>query len=103
MWEVFTKLKPIGISFPLMSIHESDYDALGELKDSGVSFIFGVSGADVDTSRDKIAEHIVSIGQRIGFAEEEWLASVALSPVCGLVGMSASQARHNLESLGKVL
>ena len=98
---------PFGLvtsaGFKAISIDASLYgpklpDVLGEQSDAGNLMALGISAQNVKTG----IEFLRTLASQIGFSTQTLAQHVLLSPPCGLISMSLSQARETIEMLNLI-
>lgn len=87
-WDIAAAVGFIGLSIPATAVVP---ERAGEHIERGGYLVLGT---DEPTARD-----IAALGSRVGYSSGAWACHIGISPTCGLVGMSLSQARARMEQL----
>lgn len=84
-----------AVSVDLTLHRAADDVALGEALDAGVRLIAGVVPAtgQVRPAEGSVVAPVLGLGSRLGFAPDDLVPRVALSPTCGLAGATPSWVR----------
>ncbi|MFI6323976.1 methionine synthase [Nonomuraea sp. NPDC050556] len=92
-----------GISMDASLLRRRDDDAIGEAIDAGVAFFMGVVPGVSATLPDigVIAQPVIDLWRRLGFAPDRLASQVVMTPACGLAGASPSYARAALRACAK--
>lgn len=85
-----------GISVDMSLLRTSDYDALGELVDAGVSLWLGAVPVTGATTFAAVRDEITTLWRALGFAAADLATSVVPTPACGLAGATPEQVRRVL-------
>lgn len=73
----------------------SDYDALGEAVDAGVSLWLGVlPGTNAAVSLDRARSAVTTLWSALGFAAADAAERIVPTPACGLAGATPGYARR---------
>jgi hypothetical protein len=89
-----------ALSVDASRLQRSDYDALGEAVDAGLSLWLGVAGQD--GTLDAARQAIRGLWSDLGFAADELAGAVVPTPPCGLAGATPDQVRRVLAVLRDV-
>lgn len=87
-WDVAAAAGFRGLSVPASAVVP---ERAGEHIDRGGYLVLGI---DEPSTRE-----LAALGNRVGYSSGEWASHIGVSPTCGLVGMSLSQARARMERL----
>lgn len=88
-----------ALSVDASTLRRSDYDALGEVVEAGVSLWLGVVGATASSTLDSARQQIRSLWAELGFAPEQLAGSVVPTPACGLASATPDHVRSVLSIL----
>lgn len=104
-----------GVPFPLLRAAGADalavdrslitpaqYDALGEIVDSGASLWLGVLAHDVMADHRTAVAAVTGLWRDLGFAPAELATRVVPTPTCGLANATDAQVRRVLSVLRDV-
>ena len=82
-----------------VSLYDSQLpDVLGECSDAGNLMVLGMSAKDVKTG----INYLKRLANQIGFSTQTLAQHILLSPPCGLISMSLSQARETIGMLNLI-
>lgn len=90
-----------GISLDAATLSPADDEVLGEAVEAGLGLLLGLLPArDLDPQLSDPAASLAparSLWRRLGFPAERLPVTVAVTPACGLAGVSSEQARTTMQ------
>lgn len=105
VWPVIASLRPDSFSFDLTQLATGDAEPLGTWLESGAGTVFGVwptdrpaAPQDPDLATGLVGDWLHRLGLRVG----EMPGAVAVSPRCGLAGVSQRDAVTALRGVREV-
>jgi hypothetical protein len=89
-----------AISVDAARLHRSDYDALGEAVEAGVSLWLGVVPTTATPGPlDALTQPIRTLWSELGFPTEQLASAIVPTPGCGFAGASPADVRRGLSRL----
>ena len=81
-------------------IDDATLDALGEAIDTGMSLWLGAIPTDsVNPSAARVADAVIALWNKLGFAPSLLADSIVVTPACGLAGSTPDAAQRILREL----
>jgi methionine synthase II (cobalamin-independent) len=95
-WKVLLQSSISAISVDAGTLQVADLEAIAEFVDSGRDVVLGVVSSSTPTRRpvvEEVAEAVVAVTDRLGFARSALSDRIGVSPACGLAGATPQWAR----------
>jgi methionine synthase II (cobalamin-independent) len=102
-FEIITEAGADAVSFDLSLLRHGDYDKFAEIVEGGSGLLIGAlsvpSGNGGERTRptpERTADAVREVWRKIGLPPASCAEQVVITPVCGLAGVSPTQARDAL-------
>ncbi|MGV0741981.1 methionine synthase [Mycolicibacterium sp. XJ870] len=99
-WKALLRSDIHAVSVDVSTLGPEDLDGIGEFVDSGRTVLLGVvptTAPERPPSVKEIAEAVVALTDRLGFARAVLRDRIGITPVCGLAGATPEWARTAIE------